>query len=168
MWLNDKPKRCRGYVVVGLATIGLLLWFWRGPYFLFRLQVWLLINGSWSNLDHWIDHANWYLPYLIEETNNITPVRVRTVRLSNRAVDSWEAFRYNEVCTVSDCVREVLHATVGDPVGGQWIDSSKCDSVTDEQRKRIGRLWKEWYAKHKHRLRWDSTRKVFMMEGSKP
>lgn len=67
----------------------MLVWWWlAGPATLFRIQMWLLINGGWSHLDHWIDHADWYLPYLIAEADNTTPVKVRTVCLRNRAPDS--------------------------------------------------------------------------------
>ena len=109
----------------------------------------------------------WYLPYLIEEADNTTPVKVRTVCLRNRAADSWEAFRYNDVSTVSDCVRLVLLSTIRDGVDDQ-IGFSNRDGTTTDQRKRVGRLWKEWYAQHRHLLRWDPARKVFVREGNEP
>lgn len=162
---NGKKLRHSKRWLIGLIGVFLIVgWWWLAdPYTLFRVQVWLLKQGSWSNLDHWIDHGDWYLPYLIEEAGNTTPVRVGQVRLKNRAPDSFEAYRVLSVDTVSDCVRMVLHSIAGDPVGDFRIGHSWLDGTTNSQREQAGRLWREWYRKHRGKLRWDPRRRAYMV-----
>jgi len=156
--------RRRRHLLVGiLAIVGVCgaLWIWRGPQIVFRVQLWLLVHGMWGNLDSWIAHANLYLPFLIEEAGNTTPIKTRMVRLTNRTDDAFELYRYIEVSTVSDCARIVLHATVSSV--GDDFGYSYQDSVTDERRKQAGLKWEAWYRKYKNRLRWDIERKIFVI-----
>jgi len=161
MWWRGK---CRRLWLVGLLiTIGAVsvIWIWQGPLIVFRIQLWLLVHGGWSDLDNWVVHADRYLPYLVEEAGNTTPIRSGMVRLTNRAEDAFERHRYLRVETVSDCVRIVLHATVGS-IGDEFGYSHE-EGATNAKRQQAGAMWRRWYQKHKHRLQWDSRRKVFII-----
>ena len=161
MWLNAKRKRSLFLGVIAVVSLSGLLWMGRGSPIAFRVQLWLLRQGVWSNLDYWIDHANLYLPLLIEEAGNTTPVGVRQVRLRNRGEGAFEPYRYVSVSTVSDCVRIVLHATVGS-VGDEFGYASE-DGVTSAQRREAGLRWKAWYQRHKEKLVWNARRKMFLV-----
>lgn len=159
MWLSAKRKRYLFLSILAAISLSGLLWMGRGSPIAFQVQLWLLRQGVWSNLDYWIDHADLYLPFLIEEAGNTAPVRVRQVRLRNRGEMAFEPYRYVSVSTVSDCVRIVLHATVGS-VGDEFGYASE-DGVSNAQREQAGLRWKAWYQKHKEKLMWDAQHKVF-------
>ncbi len=151
----SKRWRWAGLTMLGLLTIG---WWWvAGPRTLFRIQIWLLTHGGWSNLQHWIDHGNWYLPFLIAETDNLTPVPVQQITLSSSSPSAFESVLYLEVDTVGDCVRVVLRRIAGD----DGVGTSFLDGTTNEKRLQAARYWEEWYARNRHKLRWDSQKKVF-------
>lgn len=161
MWLNARQKRFLFFVAVVVACLCGVFWIGQGSPIAFRVQLWLLRQGIWSNLDCWIDHANIYLPFLIEQAGNTAPVGVRQVRLRNRGEGAFEPYRYVSVSTVSDCARIVLHATVGS-VGDEFGYASE-DGVSQAQRKQAGLRWRVWYQKHKEKLVWDARRKVFLI-----
>ena len=157
-WKDKNTQRKRW--VVGIVITGCLLLVWWatvGPATLFRIQIWLLKHGAWHNIDHWVVHGNWYLPYLVEETDNLTPAP-GSVRRAPSYSEAFEAYAYYRVDTVSDWVRLALHemTRLSDGVGLNHLDGT-----TDDQRMEAARFWREWYAKHRDRLRWNARACVF-------
>jgi hypothetical protein len=159
--MSSKNKRAQGKrwaIGTGITSCLLLLW-WQlaGPATLFCVQIWLLERGAWGNIDHWIAHGDWYLPYLIEEADNLAPAPGYLMR-ETRAEDAFEAYAHYGVDTVSDWVRLALGELTGvhDGVGLTFLDGT-----TYEQRLQAAHFWREWYRQHKERLRWNNQRKMF-------
>ena len=159
---RNKRARCKRWAIGTAITSCLLLVWWQlaGPATLFRVQVWLLKHGAWGNVDHWIAHGDLYLPYLIEEADNLAPAPGYLMR-ETRAEDAFEAYTHYRVDTVSDWVRLTLGELTGvdDGVGLTFLDGT-----THEQRLQAACFWREWYRQHKERLRWNHQRKMFEIE----
>jgi len=155
---NKHTRRKRWAIEIAITGCLLLLW-WHlaGPATLFRVQIWLLRHGAWGNIDHWITHGNWYLPYLIEEADNLAPAP-GYLMLETRAADAFEAYAHYNVDTVSDWVRLALRELTGvdDGVGLTFLDGT-----THEQRLQAAHFWREWYRQHKDKLCWNRQRRMF-------
>ena len=128
-WRDKRIQHKRwiiGTIGTTITSCLLLVW-WQlaGPATLFRVQIWLLKHGAWGNIDHWIAHGDWYLPYLIEEADNIAPAPGYLMR-ETRAEDAFEAYAHYRMDTVSDWVRLALGELTGvdDGVGLTFLDGT--------------------------------------------
>jgi len=159
MRLNDKRRsRGRWFLVSLTGTLVLVSWWLlAGPLTLFKLQVWLLKQGAWNSIEHWEKHGDWYLPYLVGETSNLTPVPIKAITLPT-GPNSFEAYAHYNVDTVSDCVRKALKSITGKDDG---VGLSIFDGVTHTQRLEASRFWKKWYQDNKAKLRWNAKEKKF-------
>lgn len=159
MYLNDKRRPRRRWFVVSLtgALVLVCWWFLAGPSTLFKLQVWLLKHGAWNNIEHWKRHGDWYLPYLVAATSDVTPVPFKAITLPT-GPNSFEAYAHYEVDTVSDCVRKTLKSITGKDDG---VGLSSFDGVTHTQRMEASRFWNKWYQANKAKLRWNAKEKKF-------
>lgn len=158
LWRSKRIPHKRWAIGIVIAGCLLLVW-WQlaGPAALFRVQIWLLTHGAWRGIDHWVAHGNWYLPLLIEETDNLTPAH-GYLTLATSAPDAFEAYTHYEVDTVSDWVRLALREITGVSDG---TGLTLLDGTTHDQRLQAARFWREWYRQHKDKLRWNRQRRMF-------